>query len=295
MKFLATKIDLGIITIVHQPAGRQWAKFFAPTVEYTLVYAKDKTQAKFNKIALSADKIEEFHQEDEKGKYLYKSFIRNSKTPDKDPKHWYPIYVHPENHAISLNEKQGYHAVYPEINNRKMGWLQTKTTASQQLKTGRLELEANRSGDNQLHIVRKYREQEVLYTHWQYWEGKKYINQIKGTQYLRKTLERHSPKTKAKVSYPKSYETIMDFIKITTNKNDLVLDFFAGSGTTGEAVWRVNQQDRGNRKFILIEQLEEHITACKIRLQGYLKDHGLNYSLTYFELAKFNQKAKRAD
>lgn len=35
--------------------------------------------------------------------------------------------------------------------------------------------------------------------------------------------------------------------------NDIVLDFFAGSGTTGEAVWKLNLEDGGNRRFILVQ------------------------------------------
>ena len=53
--------------------------------------------------------------------------------------------------------------------------------------------------------------------------------------------------------YPKPVELITYLIKMSTNKNSIVLDSFAGSGTTGEAILKLNNEDQGNRKFILIE------------------------------------------
>ncbi len=49
-----------------------------------------------------------------------------------------------------------------------------------------------------------------------------------------------------------------------TKENDLVLDFFAGSGTTGHAVWDLNKEDGGNRKFILV-QLDEEVQDEEIK------------------------------
>ena len=42
-------------------------------------------------------------------------------------------------------------------------------------------------------------------------------------------------------------------LAVSTEEDDLVLDFFAGSGTTGHAVVDMNRQDGGNRKFILVQ------------------------------------------
>ena len=57
---------------------------------------------------------------------------------------------------------------------------------------------------------------------------------------------------------PKPIELLKRAIKLSTEKNDIILDFFAGSGTTGEAVMRLNAKDGGNRKFILC-QIDEPI------------------------------------
>ncbi len=61
---------------------------------------------------------------------------------------------------------------------------------------------------------------------------------------------------------PKPTRLIKKLVQIGTNKNSIVLDFFAGSGTTGEAVMRLNAKDGGSRKFILV-QIDEKINKKK--------------------------------
>lgn len=61
-----------------------------------------------------------------------------------------------------------------------------------------------------------------------------------------------------KFETPKPSRLIKKILKIATNDGDLVLDSFAGSGTTAQAVLELNKEDDGNRKFILVE-LEKHI------------------------------------
>ncbi len=74
---------------------------------------------------------------------------------------------------------------------------------------------------------------------------------------------------------PKNVEMIKYLIRLVPNKNALVLDFFAGSGTTAQAVLELNKQDRGNRKFILCtnnqNKICEEITYQRIknRIEGY--------------------------
>ena len=75
-----------------------------------------------------------------------------------------------------------------------------------------------------------------------------------------------------------------------TVDNDIVLDFFAGSGTTGHAVLELNKQDGGSRQFILVEQLEEHISVCKERLEKVINQEGiLSGNFISCELKGYNQ------
>lgn len=63
-------------------------------------------------------------------------------------------------------------------------------------------------------------------------------------------------------SFPKPTTLLSHFLKLATKDDDLILDFFAGSGTTGDAVLQVNAEDGGKRKFILA-QLPEKIDPDK--------------------------------
>ena len=67
-------------------------------------------------------------------------------------------------------------------------------------------------------------------------------------------------------STPKPVKLIKEFVRATTNKDSIVTDFFAGSGTLGQAVHELNQEDGGNRTFILISNNESNIcrnVTCK--------------------------------
>jgi len=66
------------------------------------------------------------------------------------------------------------------------------------------------------------------------------------------------------MDYPKPTELMSYLIKIALNTNDIILDFFAGSGTTGHAVWDLNKEDGVNRKFILV-QLDEEVKDEEIK------------------------------
>jgi adenine-specific DNA-methyltransferase len=73
--------------------------------------------------------------------------------------------------------------------------------------------------------------------------------------------------------FPKPPALIQYFIQMITNKNDIILDSFAGSGTTAHAVLNLNKADGGQRKFILVEMMDyaDSITAERVKrvIQGY--------------------------
>ena len=70
-------------------------------------------------------------------------------------------------------------------------------------------------------------------------------------------------------SYPKPSSLIKRFLNIGTDKNDIILDFFAGSGTTGDAVMQLNAQDGGDRKFILVQWAEKTPEKSEAKKAGY--------------------------
>lgn len=74
--------------------------------------------------------------------------------------------------------------------------------------------------------------------------------------------------------FPKSIFTTRDCIYAITKKNSYIIDYFAGSGTTGHAVINLNKEDEGKRKYILCEMGEYFDTVTKPRIQKviYSKD-----------------------
>lgn len=93
--------------------------------------------------------------------------------------------------------------------------------------------------------------------------------------------------------YPKPTSLIKILMKIYNNKNATILDFFAGSGTTGQAVLELNKEDNGNRQFILCTNNEnkicEEITYQRLKtiITGLRKDNskysdGIKNNLKYY-------------
>lgn len=81
--------------------------------------------------------------------------------------------------------------------------------------------------------------------------------------------------TREYFSTPKPLKLIMELIRATTKKNDLILDFFAGSGTTAVACTKLNASDGGNRKFILVSNSESNI--CENVTLKRLKKEQINF------------------
>lgn len=85
------------------------------------------------------------------------------------------------------------------------------------------------------------------------WTDSEYNANVFGTKLLNNIIE-------AKFPFPKSLYAVMDCIKavIHDKKDSIILDFFAGSGTTGHAVLKLNKEDGGNRRFILCTNNEDN-------------------------------------
>ena len=71
--------------------------------------------------------------------------------------------------------------------------------------------------------------------------------------------------------YPKSVELLKILIKQSSSENDIILDFFAGSGTTAHAVMELNLEDDGNRKYILVQLPEATEKNSEAYKEGYKK------------------------
>lgn len=103
-----------------------------------------------------------------------------------------------------------------------------------------------------------------------------------GTRELRNILGKETLK------FPKPVNFIKDFVAQTTDKNDIIIDFFAGSGTTAHAVLELNKEDGGDRQFILCEQMD-YIKEVTIERVKKVIQNNRSGSFTYLELKKHNQ------
>ncbi len=90
-------------------------------------------------------------------------------------------------------------------------------------------------------------------------------------------------------AYPKPVKLIETLILSATKENDIILDFFAGSGTTAEAVISVNAKTKSKRKFILVEQMDYIETVTAKRAQIALKNHQQSNGFNFCSLMDFNE------
>ena len=269
---------VGIVTIYINPKGRQHERFFSAATEHMLVYAKDISKAEFNKVALDKDKIESFDKRDEEGNYRLEQFIRvrsNTLRTNK-PKFWYPIYVSKDLRDITLRKKNDYHEIFPIKSGREFTW-KTKPETFEKRNIGDYFTAVEENG--QIIILHKYREQQVIKN---LWMDKKYFPEFQGTNLLKNLLGENL------FSYPKSLYAVLDTLKIMTGNDDIILDFFAGSGTTAHAVLELNKQDNGNRKFILVEQMDYVENVIVKRVEKVMKKQDIG-DFIYCELMPYNQ------
>ena len=262
---------IGLVCIRHHPRGRTQSRFFSTVHEYALFYAKDIEKIKEN-FRFETDDVEE-----------EESFIRGREdaTPETRPKLYYPIFYNPATEEITLNNKgDDFIELLPENKNGMRTWKLVKESFLEELEEGKIEVRKVR---NKYEIYRKIvREKNKAKT---MWTDAKYDANHHGTSLLKKLFDGQNL-----FSYPKSVYTVLDILKLTTNENDIVLDFFAGSGTTGHAVLELNKLDGGKRQFILVEQLEEHISVCKERLEKVTAQEGLlSGNFVSCELMPYNQ------
>jgi adenine-specific DNA-methyltransferase len=100
-------------------------------------------------------------------------------------------------------------------------------------------------------------------------------------------------------AYPKPVSLVRSFVRAATRDDDYVLDFFAGSGTTGHAVINLNREDNGRRKYILIEMGDHFDTVLKPRIAKVVyspdwkdgkppvRDKGISHCFKYLRLESY--------
>lgn len=248
------------ISLIHKPEGRNQEKFFGTSNEFMLIYSNNKAKADFYQVILDPEKKLEFDLVDNLGAYKRKNFIRLSDGKyalrEAKPDFYYPIYVSQDLKSVSIEPIENSTAVYPITDlGVERTWKTKPDTFIHYFNEGNIEV-INENGS--LIIYEKLRENQVIKTHW---SRKEYHAYHFGTKYLENILG-----TK-EFSFPKSIHAIIDTLKLSTVNNELVLDYFGGSGTTAHAVINLNREDNGSRKYILVEQGEYFDSVLKPRVQ----------------------------
>lgn len=270
---------IGICAVVHKPEGRNQEKFFGTSHEYALYYAKNKNLAKFNKVVLDDEMQQTFDKYDEQGAYKRKNFIRMADgkyaTREAKPNFWYPIYVSPGLNNFSIVKNDGWFEIFPVIKSGvERTWKTLPATFMKLVSENSIEADLV---DGRVEIYEKLRENQVIKTHWikkeyhAYHFGSKILNEILGTK---------------KFDFPKSLFLMRDIFKLISPRKATILDFFAGSGTTGHAVMKLNAEDGGSRKFILCTNNENNICrdVTYERIKRVIAKDDYKASLKYFKV-----------
>ena len=185
---------------------------------------------------------------------------------------FYPIYIqgsqvvgfgdvcpddfHPESTNVDLGD--GRIAVYPiDALGNERKWVFSRQSVEKI--EGELAVEWNKSRKIWDIIRRK-----TVFNYKTIWDDRRYNANSYGSKLLADILGR------GQFSFPKSLYTVMDSVQLATDKNSdtaIVLDYFAGSGTTGHAVINLNREDGARRRFILVEQGEYFDTVLLRRIK----------------------------
>jgi adenine-specific DNA-methyltransferase len=162
----------------------------------------------------------------------------------------------------NVNLKDGIVAVYPvDSQGIERKWRYSRASVESIRKL--LKVHTTTSGEIQIHKAKDERQFKTV------WDDSTYIAGDYGTKWLTDLGLKISEDL-----YPKSIYAVKDSIFAVSENNALVLDYFAGSGTTGHAVVEQNREDGGKRKYILVEMGSYFDTILKPRIQKiiYSKD-----------------------
>lgn len=261
------------INWISNKKGRQISNnLFAKTYEYILVYSNNinlNSQFKINRefaennmpsiyipknTELITDETSEFIIQNE----LHNTNINyfNERTR---PNLFFPIYTNGE--EISLEYQNGFTKLLPPKNSN--GTYAVWRWSKEKIEKDKNDLYIKSDGIT-YSIFTKKRNIEYLIK-----------DIILSPNITTKSASSELEKISINFDYSKPSK-LLKLLFLNTNKNSIVLDFFAGSGTTGQAVMELNEEDGGNRRFILCTNNENNIArdVCRERLYRIINGVG---------------------
>lgn len=276
------------VIVKSNPRGSQSTREIASAHEYILVYAKDINSAAIIGHKLTDNMLSEYNLSDEKGAYRLLGLRQRGGfwRASERPKLFYPFYVNPEDATLSLSEDDKHTvAVYPyqPSTNEKGTWRWSREKVEKN-NADLIAKPVKRGTDIVWDIYQKdyvVTGDEVRRTKAKSLWDEKEMNYQNAANEL-KSLFGASPFTYAKPTY--LVQRAMEMIDFS--ETPFVLDFFAGSGTTGHAVMKLNAEDGGTRKFILCTNNENNICreVTYERVKRAIDKEGYAASLKYYKV-----------
>lgn len=246
--------------------------------DYLLVYSKSPNRI-LNGLPLTEHDLLRFENEDEKGKYAFDQMRKtgsNDRRSDR-PKLYYSV-LDPDGGQIFPTGPGGYESC----------WRFEKNTYDRLLSEDYIIWKKTSRNNEEVWwpYVKYYLEGRTKRPSplWDDLDGNK-----KAARDLRKIFDDEKI-----FDFPKPVKLIERIISIASEENDIILDFFAGSGTTGEAILNLNNLETLNRTFILVQAPEQTEKDSDAFIAGYKKISDITIERNKRVVAKIIE-AKKAE
>lgn len=284
---------LGCFVIKSTPNARDYGHI-GKMHEYCLMYAKNDVLTKTYHLP---DKEKKFTYKDDRGPYNIHPLYNSNEAfhIDNRPNLYYPFYLYKDRpleaylnkngsiengkfFEIGLEKRENSIEIYPPLSNKnyvQFVWRWGKSLSSENLNT---EIVGYKNRNGEYRIVEKMRTAEKVI---------RSILETKNISTRRGTKEVEEIFNQKIFSFPKPIKLLNDFLMSGLSENDIVLDFFAGSGTTGDALMRLNANSFINRKYILVQlpELIENKGKSK-KVYNFVKNKLGNKKPTIFDITK---------
>lgn len=251
------------VVIHSNPRGRQSSSDVAQTHEYLFIYKKTSL-ASLSGVDLTSDQISEYALSDNMGVYrLIGLRLRGGRaTAVEAPTLHFPLFYNSKKDELNIFKKYDDDIeIIPKFSNGTLGtWRWSKKKIENDKKLLMVK-KVNGIGGSRYDIFQKdYLTQEKSMKLKSMWDDKE-INYDRASDEIKDIFDEKA------FDYAKPVFLLKKIIK-SASKDAVILDFFAGSGTTGHAVLELNKEDGGNRQFILVtnngDEKSDHKIAEKI-------------------------------
>ena len=281
---------VGIISNTNNPKGRSDDKFIATAHEYIFVYAKKIEFLTWRGFEPGEEITRRYNKVDNNGKKYREIDLR--KTGENDlredrPNLFYYFYY---------NETTG--DFFPEVEKKFLeGYICIKPIRADG-KEGNWRWGIETAKNNLSDLIPKFMPARRIWGVMQkdFLENREYVKPTSSWSFKDVNSERGTEIflnlgfNKRDFPKPKPVGTVERILQLATDKDSIILDSFAGSGTTAHAVLKLNAEDGGNRKFILVEMenYSETITAERVRrvIQGYGEVEGTGSNFDFYEVGE---------